>query len=171
MKTLLLCLSCCLLTACSVAPEGVQPVTGFQVERYLGRWHEIARLDHRFERGLEQVTADYSLNTDGTLRVVNRGLDVKEGRWREAVGRARFTGASTTGQLEVSFFGPFYGGYNIIALDPDYQHVLVSGPSRDYLWILARTPTLAPEVYARLSAQAEALGFPVTELLRVPQGG
>ena len=158
------------LSACTGPPEGVTPVSGFDAERYLGTWHEIARLDHRFERGLVAVSATYSRNPDGSLKVVNRGFNPEACAWKTAVGRAKFGGDPTTGQLAVSFFGPFYGGYTVFALDhQEYQWVAVSGPSRNYLWILARTPNLADEIHDRLVAEAKALGFATENLIRVPQ--
>lgn len=160
-----------LLTGCATQPpEGVRPVEGFEVSRYLGTWHEIARLDHRFERGLVAVTATYSVRDDGSLRVINRGFDPSACKWREAEGRAKFTGAPTTGQLKVSFFGPFYGGYTIFDLDHrEYRWAAVSGPDRDYLWILARTPTLEPAVRERLVDEARGLGFATERLIWVSQ--
>ena len=155
------------LAGCTGVPEGLAPVRGFDLERYLGRWHEIARLDHSFERGLSRVTADYSRRDDGGVRVLNRGYDAAKGTWKEAEGRAYPIGAADVASLKVSFFGPFYGGYHVMALDPDYRWALVAGPSRDYLWILAREPELDPEVYERLVAQAAAGGFPVDGLIRV----
>lgn len=161
------------LAACSTAPpEGVRPVTGFELERYLGTWYEVARLDHRFERGLEAVTAHYALRDDGGVAVTNRGWDTAAGAWDEAQGKAFFTGDPATASLKVSFFGPFYGGYHVLALDeaaPDYGYALVSGPDRSYLWLLARAPTLPEPVYQDLVGRAGALGYPVDELIRVDQ--
>jgi apolipoprotein D and lipocalin family protein len=155
-------------SGCTGVPKGVSVVTDFDLERYLGTWYEIARLDHSFERGLSQVTATYSLREDGGVHVVNRGRSDKTGDWDEAIGKAYFVGARDTGQLKVSFFGPFYGGYNIIELDKTgYQYSLVAGPSRDYLWVLARTPALDPSTLQRLIDQAEALGFATDELIFV----
>ena len=159
-----------LLYACTKAPEGAEPVDGFELQRYLGTWHEVARLDHRFERGLSRVTATYSVRDDGGVHVVNRGFNEKAGKWEEAIGKAYFTGESDVGQLKVSFFGPFYGGYNIIQLDKaDYQYSLVAGPSKDYLWILSRTPELDPVVLDRLVDYAAGLGFATDELIFVDQ--
>lgn len=155
------------LSACAGTPEGVQPVTGFQVERYLGKWYEIARLDHPFERGLEQVSAEYSLRDDGDLRVLNRGFNTNKQKFEEAEGRAKFVGQPDVGQLKVSFFGPFYGGYNVIALDSQYQYALVSGPDRGYLWILSRTPTIPESVKQEYLSIARELGFPVEKLVWV----
>ncbi|MFM2319524.1 MAG: hypothetical protein RLZZ215_2145 [Pseudomonadota bacterium] len=162
-------LLCVFLSACAGIPEGIQPVTGFQVERYLGKWYEIARLDHPFERGLEQVSAEYSQREDGDIRVLNRGFNTRQQKFEEAEGRAKFVGQPDVGQLKVSFFGPFYGGYNIVELDPNYQYVLVAGNDRDYLWILARTPQLEAAVQQRLVAKAKSLGFATDQLIFVKQ--
>jgi len=158
------------LAACTGVPEGVTPVRGFELQRYLGTWHEIARLDHSFERGLSRVTASYSLRDDGAVKVINRGWNAEAGKWQEAEGRAVFVGARDEGRLKVSFFGPFYGAYNIIALDPGYRHVMICGPDRSYLWILARTPQLEPVALQRLVAQAKSLGFPTEQLIYAQAG-
>jgi len=159
-----------LLAGCVAIPSDITPVTGFELERYLGRWYEIARLDHSFERGLVNVTADYSLLEDGRVQVVNRGYRPEDQRWETAEGMAALVGEPDVGRLKVSFFGPFYGGYNIIALDKTaYQYALVCGPSRSYLWILAREPRLAPAVLEDLVSQAQALGFATEELIMVDQ--
>ena len=164
--TLLITLS---LAACStMPPEGVQPVTSFDIHRYLGQWYEIARLDHSFERGMSDVNATYALQDDGSVKVVNRGYDTRRQAWKEAIGRALFIGDKNTGSLKVSFFGPFYGGYHVIALDQqNYRWSLVAGPDRDYLWILARDTTLAADVRQQLIAQAQALGFATDKLIWV----
>ena len=160
-----------LLTVCTGAPEGVEVVSGFDLNRYLGTWYEIARLDHRFERGLSDVTATYSLRDDGGVKVVNRGYRADDGEWDEAEGKAYFLGDENVGQLKVSFFGPFYGGYNIIELDKDeYQYSMVAGPDRSYLWILSRTPDLDDAILERLLARASELGFPIAELIMVENG-
>lgn len=174
MKSLRLTLLACLAAICTgcistAPPSGVAPVSGFDVERYLGKWYEIARLDHPFERGLTDVTAQYSFNEDGTVRVVNRGYNPDENEWSEAVGRAKFRGDPDVASLKVSFFGPFYGGYHVIELDPDYQWAMVAGPNRGYLWVLSRTPTLDPVITQRLIDRATALGFETGELILVDQ--
>ena len=146
----------------------MKPVSGFELDRYLGTWYEIARLDHSFERGLSNVTATYSLRDDGGVKVINRGYNAEDGKWDEAAGKAYFTGDEDVGQLKVSFFGPFYGGYNVIELDKDgYRYSMVAGPDRSYLWILSRTPDLDDAVLERLLAKASELGFPVGELILV----
>jgi apolipoprotein D and lipocalin family protein len=156
------------LSGCTGIPDGVSPVTGFDVNRYLGTWYEIARLDHSFERGLEQVTAEYSLSDDGGIRVVNKGYNSAKQRWDQAEGKAYFTGSSDVGRLKVSFFGPFYGGYNIIDLDYEaYQYALVSGPNTSYLWILARQPDLDASIVRRLLAKASSYGFETSRMIFV----
>lgn len=167
MRGMIACVLLIALTSCTTVPDGVEPVRGFEPDRYLGRWYEIARLDHSFERGLSRVTADYSRRDDGGIRVVNRGYDEAAGAWKEAEGRAYLIGEADVASLKVSFFGPFYGGYHVIALDTDYRWALVAGPDHDYLWILARESELDPAIYARLVAQAERGGFPVSQLIRV----
>ena len=158
------------LSGCTGIPENVSPVTGFDVNRYLGRWYEIARLDHSFERGLQQVTAEYSLREDGGLRVVNQGYDPAKRRWEKAEGKAYFINDRHTGRLKVSFFGPFYGGYNIIELDHEaYQYALVSGPDTSYLWVLARQPELDKSVVERLLSKATGLGFDTSGIIFVEQ--
>ncbi len=147
------------LCSCAGIPKGIIAVEGFDVQRYLGTWYEIARLDHSFERGLSEVTAVYSLNADGSLRVVNRGFDASKNKWKEAVGKARFVSRPDLGRLKVSFFGPFYGGYNIIEIDERYSQVLICGNSTSYLWILAREPQLPEEVLTSLTQKAKSLGF------------
>ena len=159
------------LSACATrAPDGVQAVTDFDVDRYAGRWLELARIDHRFEKGLIQTTAEYSRNADGTVRVVNRGFDPEKKQWKEAVGKAKFVQDSKTAALKVSFFGPFYGGYNVVALDPNYQWAMVIGSDLDYLWILSRVPALPPGVRNRLLAKARAMGVDVDKVHWVDQG-
>jgi apolipoprotein D and lipocalin family protein len=157
------------LTACSTAPPaGVKPVTAFDLDRYSGRWYEIARLDHAFERGMTDVSATYAPQPDGSIRVVNRGFDSQRQTWKEAVGRALPIGDRATASLKVSFFGPFYGGYHVIALDRQhYGWALVAGPDREYLWILARDRALPAEVREQLIDQASALGFATEKLIWV----
>ncbi len=156
-----------LISGCTAAPQGVRPVEGFELQRYLGKWYEIARLDHSFERGLSDVTAQYSLREDGGVRVLNRGFNAKKKEWKSAEGKAFFVTEPDVAHLRVSFFGPFYGAYVVVELDPDYRYALVSGPDRGYLWILSRTPDLSQSVIDRLVARAAALDFPVEELIFV----
>lgn len=148
-------------------PPGVEAVTPFDLQRYQGRWYELARLDHSFERGMTDVSATYTPQADGSVRVVNRGFAAAPGQWREAVGKALFTGAPTTGSLKVSFFGPFYGGYHVAALDPDYRWALVLGPDTSYCWILARDKQLDAAQRDAIVARAQALGVDTHALIWV----
>jgi apolipoprotein D and lipocalin family protein len=157
-----------LLAGCTGLPDGVTPVDHFQLERYLGTWYEIARLDHSFERGLSQVSAEYSLNADGSVKVINRGYSAGNNKWKQAEGKAYFVKRPDQGFLKVSFFGPFYGSYVILELDKnDYAHALVCGPDRSYLWILARSPKISNEVKNALVAKASDLGFKTENLIWV----
>jgi apolipoprotein D and lipocalin family protein len=146
----------------------VTPVKDFDLERYLGTWYEIARLDHRFERGLNRVTATYSKRTDGGIDVVNRGYDNRKGKWKEAKGRAYFIDDPSVARLKVSFFRPFYGGYNVIGLDREnYAYALVCGPDRGYLWILARDRQLDKNIVQQLVETAQGLNFDTRQLIFV----
>lgn len=157
-----------LIGGCVRMPEGVEPVTNFDVNRYLGTWYEIARLDHSFERGLTQVTAEYSLAENGAIKVINRGYNPVEKKWKEAQGRAYFVDSPQVGSLKVSFFGPFYGGYNIVELDHEnYSYALVCGPRLTYLWILSRTPVLNEITLQELVSRAKSLGFDTDNLIYV----
>jgi len=167
-KTLIL-LAASLFQACYELPPSVQPVQNFEISRYLGTWYEIARLDHSFERGLEQVSATYTLNPDGSVQVLNRGYDTQDAQWKSAKGIAHLVGASTQGHLRVSFFRPFYGAYGIFELDSAYNYAFVSGGSTNYLWLLARTPQVSAEVKERFMQRAGALGFPTRQLIWVKQ--
>ena len=160
--------ACLLLSACTGLPEGIEPVKNFEPDRYLGAWYEIARLDHRFERGMSHVTAKYALREDGGIDVINRGYDTHSGEWKLARGRAYPVGDRDEGHLKVSFFGPFYGSYAVFELDrPGYQHAFVAGNSTDYLWLLARTPSVSRELRESFINQAEILGFATEDLIFV----
>lgn len=161
-----LVLAACLASGCVGIPRGVKPVEGFELDRYLGRWYEIARLDHRFERGLTHVTADYTKREDGGVRVLNGGYRDKTHQWKSAEGKAYFVGAPDQGYLKVSFFGPFYGSYIIFELDQQhYQYAVIAGPDKSYLWILARTPEIAPDLKNKLISEAARFGFDTTKLV------
>ena len=157
-------LSGLLLTGCrsSQSTEMIPAVRGFQLERYLGTWYEIARLPHTFERGMTEVSAVYTLEKNGNVQVVNSG--VKNGAHRSIQGTAHFKGETSVGELRVSFFRPFYGDYRIIALSPDYSYAIVTSSTRDYLWILAREKKLPEEKLKQLLEQIRAWGFDTTKL-------
>jgi len=163
---LILLLAC----SCTSPPEGITPASGFELERYLGTWHEIARLDHSFERGLDPVTASYSMRPDGGVKVLNRGFNAEIGQWEEAEGKAYFVGNPDQGYLKVSFFGPFYGAYIIFELDPDYRYAFISGPNKNYLWLLARSPEVPEALIKHFIARAKALGFETDKLIFPTQG-
>ncbi|MBQ9789395.1 MAG: lipocalin family protein [Lentisphaeria bacterium] len=130
------------ISACSSkkSTEAIPAVENFRLNEYLGDWYEIARLPHYFERDMNYVKTNYSLNPDGTVRVVNRGI--KDNKEKISVGIGKFSGAKDVGELEVSFFRPFWGSYKIIYLNDNYTLAIVTGDNKDYLWLLSRTPTL-----------------------------
>ena len=170
MKKLLTILACLGISGCLGMPENIKPVQDFEINRYLGKWYEAARLDHSFERGLENVTAEYSLRTDGGVDVKNRGFSPAKGEWSEAQGKAYFVKDSTEGYLKVSFFGPFYGSYVVFELDrQNYQYAFVSGPDLSYLWLLSRTPNASKDVMADFIKKSESLGFDTGNLIMVNQ--
>ena len=154
-----------LIVGCTGLPDDVEPVVGFDSERYLGTWHEIARLDHSFERNLERVTATYGLNEDGSISVLNKGFNTQKGEWRQAEGVAKPMGSRDVGHLKVSFFGPFYGTYAVFELADDYSYAFVAGFNTDYLWLLARESTVSEAVRQRFVTRADELGFDVDALI------
>ena len=156
-----------LVAGCTGIPDGIEPVDEFDTQRYLGTWHEIVRLDHRFERGLDGVTATYTQRPDGGLDVLNRGYDRASGEWKEARGKAYFVGAADTAHLKVSFFGPFYASYVVFWLDEDYEYALVTGHNRSYLWLLSRTAEVPGDTLRRLIGRAERAGFATEDLIYV----
>jgi apolipoprotein D and lipocalin family protein len=158
------------LFGCIGSPKGVYPVKTFQLPAYLGSWYEIARLDHSFEHGMRSVTATYSMRDDGGVKILNKGFKEDSQEWSEAEGKAYFVDATDVGHLKVSFFGPFYGSYIIFELDTlNYQYAFVSGMNTDYLWLLARTPTVSDELIEHFVESASALGFDTEQLIFVDQ--
>ncbi len=139
------------------------PIERIDLERYLGDWYEIARFDHRFERGMEQTKANYSMREDGTLTVLNSG--VKNGKPKTVKGKAKLT--ATPALLRVSFFGPFYGDYRVMLLDSDYQWSLVGSGGDDYLWILARTPQISDSVKTIILKEAQRRHYDIQKLIWV----
>lgn len=167
MKRTLIYLSLLLVSACLGMPDTIKPVQNFDKERYLGKWYEIARLENRFEKGLQRTTAEYSLRDDGGIRVLNRGFDPVKQEWKEAEGKAYFVNSDSEAYLQVSFFGPFYGSYVVFELDDDYQHSFVSGADHSYLWFLSRTPEVDAETLETFQQKASKLGFKMDELIIV----
>src|SRR5690554_3246672 len=155
------------LFSCSSIPKGANPVSPFEKERYLGLWYEIGRKDFKFERNLNNTTAEYSLNEDGSIKVVNRGYNTVKEEWTQAIGKAKFVGDETTARLKVSFFGPFYSGYNVIALDVDYRYALIAGKDLDLLWILSRETTIPVDIKDKYLQLAEEIGYDTSDLIWV----
>jgi apolipoprotein D and lipocalin family protein len=161
-----------LLSGCSSTPVNVSPVNRFEPDRYLGTWYEIARLDHSFERGLSDVTATYSKRDDGGIKVENRGCKTDKTKWSNATGKAYFTVGKTTGQLKVSFFGPFYGQYIVFDLDhEEYTHAYISGGTTKYLWMLSREPEVSDDLRDDFIEKSKALGYDTDALIWVEQDG
>lgn len=160
-----------LLSGCIAVhvPEHAAAVSNFEPKRYLGTWYEIARLDHRFERGLEQVTASYSARDNGSIRVVNRGLESETGEWKQTNGQASIIGARDRGLLKVSFFRPFYSAYVIFYLSADYRTAFVTGNDANTLWLLSRSPSVEPIDRARFIEAAHKLGVSADRIIWVPQ--
>jgi len=149
-------------------PEKVKPVTGFELDKYLGTWYEVARLDHVFERGMDSISANYTLRDDGGVKVINKGFVTKKNKWKKAIGKAYFVGEQDVGHLKVAFFGPLYGSYVIFELDKkDYQYAFISGPNLSYLWFLSRTPEVSPELKELFIKRASEVGFNTNELIFV----
>jgi apolipoprotein D and lipocalin family protein len=169
---LFLSLTAIVIASCSPIPKGIEAVDNMDLNRYTGTWHEIARMDSRFEKNLVNVTATYTLQDDGMIEVKNRGFDTTKNAWSDITGKAKLANDEKNSMLKVSFFGPFYAGYNVISLDKeDYSYALVCGSDKDYLWILARDPKFSSETTNQLIAKAKSLGFDTDKLVMVPQEG
>ncbi len=166
-KTILIIIVLFALYSCSSIPKGADAVRPFDVNKYTGKWYEIARMDFRFERNLNNTTATYSINPDGSVKVDNQGFNYKTQEWKRATGKAKFRGDKDLAQLKVSFFGPFYSGYNVIALDPDYKYALIAGKNLSYLWILSRETTVPDEVKQNYLKIAGDLGYKTEDLIWV----
>ena len=151
--------------SCASIPKGINPIAPFEKEKYLGKWYEIARFDFKFEKGLNNTTAEYTIRDDGKIKVTNRGYDYERKEWKEAIGKAKFVGEDSVAMLKVSFFGPFYSGYNVIAIDAEYKYALVCGASLEYLWILSREKIIPDTIEKEYLEKAIKLGFNVSNLL------
>jgi len=156
-------------SSCVSIPKGANAVSPFKKDKYLGKWYEIARFDFTFEKGLDHVTATYSIIDANTIRVDNKGYSVKEQKWKESIGKAKLVGDGSEARLKVSFFGPFYAGYNVIAIDPDYRYALVAGNNLNYLWLLSREKTMPEDVKNNFLDKAKALGYDVNKLIWTKQ--
>ena len=152
-------------SSCASIPEGAVAVKPFDKGKYLGKWYEIARLDFKYERNMDNTTAEYSLNDNGTIKVDNRGYNYKKGKWQQAIGKAKFVGDENLAMLKVSFFGPFYSGYNVIAIDKNYKYALIAGASLKYLWILSRETSIPNDIKENYLKIAQGIGYNTNELL------
>lgn len=162
-KNALLILLLCMVCGCTKLTVDNSVVDSLDVNRYLGEWYEIARYDHRFERGMENTRAIYSMRDDGMIDVINTG--VKDGERKESKGKAKLT--DTPALLRVSFFGPFYSDYRVMMLDADYQYALIGSGSDEYLWILSRKPSLTDTVKQQVIKEAQRRGYDTSKLIWV----
>lgn len=162
-KNALLFLLLCMVCGCTKLTVDNSVVDSLDVNRYLGEWYEIARYDHRFECGMENTRAIYSMRDDGMIDVINTG--VKDGERKESKGKAKLT--DTPALLRVSFFGPFYSDYRVMMLDADYQYALIGSGSDDYLWILSRKPSLSDTVKQQVIKEAQRRGYDTSKLIWV----
>ena len=156
-----------IFTSCVGIPDGVTAVQNFNKDKYLGKWYEIARFDFRFERNLDNNTAQYSINPDGSIKVLNQGYNYVKKEWDSAEGKAKFVGSESEARLKVSFFGPFYGGYNVVDIDENYKNALIYGNSTEYMWILSRNKTIDEATKKRFIEKAKKDGFDVSKLIWV----
>jgi apolipoprotein D and lipocalin family protein len=154
-----------IFNSCSTIPKGATAIKPFDSEKYLGKWFEIARMDFKYERDLNNTTAEYSVRDDGKIKVDNKGFKTQTKEWKQAIGKAKFVGEQNVAMLKVSFFGPFYSGYNVIALDSEYKYALVAGKNLNYLWILSRETTIPEYIKQNYLKIAENLGYKTSELL------
>ncbi|WAJ70119.1 lipocalin family protein [Catenovulum adriaticum] len=159
------------LLSCTGLPDKIKPVDSFELDAYLGKWHEVARLPHSFEEDMNQVTAEYQLNQDGSVKVINRGFNLCEQKWDKAEGNANFVDEKSKGYLKVSFFGPFYGSYVVFELGPklngQYQYSFVSGPNTDYLWLLSRTKDVSAQTKQAFIKKAKQADFNTNKVIWV----
>ncbi|WP_019529551.1 lipocalin family protein [Dasania marina] len=169
MRYLLFTAALTLLSGCIGIPEGITPVNNFDINRYTGKWYEIARLDHSFERNMQSVSAEYSVHSDGGITVINRGLKKENNQWKTAEGKAYFVRDNSTAHLKVSFFGPFYGSYIVFELDEEYQHAFITSTNRSYLWLLSRSPTISLDLKNHFIDKITRLGFEAKNIIFVNQ--
>jgi apolipoprotein D and lipocalin family protein len=155
------------LLSCATIPQGAEAIKDFEKDKYLGKWYEMARLDFKFEKNLNSTTAEYSTNENGTIKVDNKGYDTITKKWVQSIGKAKFIENESIGMLKVSFFGPFYGGYNVISIDSDYKYALVAGSSLKYLWFLSREKTMPKEIKNKYLKIAEEIGYTTSDLIWV----
>lgn len=160
----LLALLALCMTACVSIPEKATAVKDFKQDKFLGTWYEIARFDFKYEKDMDLVTAQYTLREDGKIRVDNKGYNVVKKEWQQKIGKAKSVGSDTDGRLKVSFFGPFYSGYNVVSIDEDYNYVLVMGNDLDYIWFLSRTKDMPEAIKTKYKKMAEEVGYDLSRL-------
>lgn len=150
-------------------PEGMNAVTPFDIKRFEGTWYEIARLDHGFEKNMTHVSYTYTLTEGDDFKVENKAFDTKQGQWHSSAGKGGLVESPNIGRLKISYFGPFYGSFNIIAMDPNYGWAMVTGPNARYFWILSRNKTLDNKIMQDLVRKAVSMGFKLEKLIQVDQ--
>lgn len=153
--------------SCRTIPKGAEAVKNFDKSKYLGKWYEIARLDFKFEKDLNNTTALYSLNINKTIRVENNGFNYKKEQWKKAIGKAKFVDNEDVAKLKVSFWGPFYSGYNVVAIDSEYNYALVMGKNLKYLWILSRNKSIPDDIKNNYLKIAQQIGYDTDKLIWV----
>ncbi len=158
-------LGCFILLSCQSIPKGATVVQNFDAQKYTGTWYEIARIDFKQERNLNNTVAQYTLKDNGDIKVVNSGYNYIKEEWKDAVGNAKFRGKASEGALKVSFFGPFYSGYNVFAVDKEYKYALVGGKNYDYLWILSREKSIPEQMKQKYLKIATDFGYNVSDLI------
>jgi len=171
MKNLFIFLTVILTISCNSEMRNLKTVEDVKLNRYLGKWYEIARFPNSFEKGLICTTAEYSLREDGKIKVVNTGRKESDpSKVKSSTGKAWFPDKDKTGQLKVQFFWPFSGNYYIFHLDKEnYQYALIGEPSRKYFWILSRTPQIDDKLYEELLSIAKANDFDIDKVYKTPQ--
>lgn len=157
---------CLNLTSCSTASTvDNSTVQSLDLNRFMGRWYEIARFDHKFERDMQQVTTIYAIQDNGRVKVINQGL--KNGKWKTSEGKGKLT--TTPGLLRVSFWGPFYSDYRVMMLASDYTYALIGGDGDKYLWILSRSPQMRQDTRNQVLREAQRRGYNTNNLIWVQQ--
>ncbi|AUZ04648.2 lipocalin [Vitreoscilla sp. C1] len=144
-------------------------VEDFDVQRYMGKWYEVARFDFKWQKNLKNVTADYTLQNDGSIQVDNQGSDITTLERKQSIGKAKSNGNANNGALKVSFFGPFYSEYNVVQLDPDYRYALIFGENNDYMWLLSREKTMPDSVKQKYLNFAQQSGYDLNRLVWTQQ--
>jgi apolipoprotein D and lipocalin family protein len=145
-------------------PDGAVAVQPFDINRYLGKWYEIARLPSRIEKNIINLTENYSRINYDTFKVITKGYNTQKGEWTEMSGKIKFAAQKGVGILKVSYLGPFYAAYNVLDIDPHYKYALVSASNLDYLWILSRETSVPEDIKHQFLLKAMSIGFAVEQL-------